>query len=103
EDRLPRRVDPEAGELAEAEGRRPQRIEHQGIRPVDRDDRRLPLVIKPPPTMPGLILDPVPVVQRSDDASHEDRLALEPVDPPARGSNRRPGPASRAARPPRGS
>ena len=33
--------------------------------------------------MAGLILDPGPVVQRSDDAADRDRLAVHPIDSPA--------------------
>ena len=83
QDRLLGRIDPDARELPEAERRRPERVEDQEDRPVERDDGRRPLVVEPSAAVPRVVFFPGTRVQRPDDAPNGDGLAVEPVDPPA--------------------
>ena len=103
EDGLPGGVDPEAGELAEAERRGPQRVEHQQVRAPDLHDGRRPLIVMPASAVPGLVLDPAPIMQRADHAANGHRIAVEPIDPPANGPlEPTPGPARTPRAPPPG-
>ena len=68
------RIDAQARELPQAEGRRPQRVQHQRVRAVDLDDGARALVVIASAAVARLRFEPAAVVQRADLAAHARRV-----------------------------
>ena len=77
---LPLRLDAETGELAQAEGWMPERIEHQEISALDLQQSGPAHEVAAPPAVAPLGLNISSIVQKADPTGYRHWVAVESID-----------------------